>query len=123
MMIATENQLLYRPAVEALVGKELLVAAVRSLHDPQTCASGSNLLLIIIRDIFLNLPRSPWYAWDPWVGRARKDAMLMTTTTTTMVLLTLSLLRIQAEPGDAGDAGVEGILLADVRTQVPKAFF
>lgn len=47
-----ENRMLYSPTMEALVGKELFVAALQSLHVTEA----SNLLLTIIRDVLIYLP-------------------------------------------------------------------
>jgi hypothetical protein len=54
--------MLYHPVMEELVGKELLSALLRSLHDKQTAQTASALLLTAVRDIFVFLLRkkSSW---------------------------------------------------------------
>jgi hypothetical protein len=54
--------MLYHPVMEELVGKELLGALLRSLHDKATAQVASALLLTAVRDIFVFLLRkkSPW---------------------------------------------------------------
>jgi hypothetical protein len=58
----SENGMLYHPVMEELVGKELLSALLRSLHDKQTAQTASALLLTAVRDIFVFLLRkkSSW---------------------------------------------------------------